>query len=258
MFGHFIWYAGLTLELMILVRASWTHLYTRFPIFYAYLACVFVSSSWLLVPYAASLRLYEQNFWAFEAVTILMGCGVLVEIMHRTLEDYRGADRLARFLALLTFFVVFGWLLLSLAFHKNPVAIADWRNHVDALERDVRIVQAVFLGITMAVALYFRIELGRNLRGLILGFGTFVGVSVISQALSFYIGKQFLPVSEKLQPCAYLFALGVWLVALWQEDEVRSRPPNPGIDDGDYERMALQTRKKLREVRSRVMPAEGQ
>jgi hypothetical protein len=253
--GHIIWYAGMAIEGAIILRSLWTRNYLRFPIFYAYILCVLASSIMLLALWSHPLA-YGKAFWYWNAVTILLGYGVLVEIMHRTLIEYPGADRLARFVALTVFGAVFAGLLISSAFHFNPLAISDWTHHVNALERDLRIVQAVFLTITLAVALHYRIELGRSVNGLILGFGTYVGVSVISTAFGFYIGKSFEPIARELQPIAYLFALGVWLVALWQIVEARSKPPNPQFE-ADYRKMATATRRKLHALRSRFMPVEG-
>jgi|HubBroStandDraft_3_1064219.scaffolds.fasta_scaffold130859_2 hypothetical protein len=253
--GKFIWYGGIGLEAAILLRSLWTSSYLRFPIFYTYMACVFASSVTLLTLDPNS-EAYAKSFWYWNAVTILLGYGVLVEIMHRTLVDYPGADRLARFLAIAVFFGVVGGLLLSSALHYNPIAIANWTHHVNALERDLRIVQAVFLTITLAVAIHYRIALGRALAGLAFGFGFYVAVSVVSTALGYYYGKKFEPIAKELQPIGYLISLGIWLAALWQTVKVRSKPPNPQVED-DYRRVVAMTREKLREVRSRFMPLES-
>jgi hypothetical protein len=258
MLANSIWIAGLVLELAILLRSLWTRLYLRFPIFYAYLFAVFASSVSLWVIHAEGPKQYAKAYWSWEVVTILLGYGVVMEIMHRTLEDYRGADRLARFLALAMFAVIFGGLTMSLVVHKNPIAISDWAHHFDALERDLRIVQLVFLLITMAVALYYRIELRRNLNGLMLGFGTYIAVSVLSMASRFYFGARFDPIFSELQPVAYLFALGTWVVALWDAVTVRTKSPGPDSDaTDDYQKTAAETRKKLKDVRSRFLTAEN-
>jgi len=253
--GYSIWYGGIALELAIVLRSLWTRNYLRFPIFYTYMACVLASSVTMLALDSGSSA-YQKAFWYWNAVTILLGYGVLVEIMHRTLVDYPGADRFARFLALTMFVVVVGGLVISWALHYNPVKIPDWTMHVNALERDLRIVQAVFLTITLAVALHYRIELGRGLGGVTLGFGTYVGVSVISTAVGYRLGARFQPIAAELQPVAYLFALSVWLVALWQRVTDRAKPPNPQFE-GDYRKIVAMTREKLREVRSRFIPLES-
>jgi hypothetical protein len=256
MLAKSIWIVGLAIEMAILLRALWTRLYLRFPIFYGYLFSVFASSVSLWVLYDRSYYRYHQWYWYWQGIMILLGYGVVVEIMHKALEDYRGADRLALFLAGVMFVLFFGAIAFSLVTHTHPLAIADWRSHADAIERDLRIVQASFLFLTVAVALYFRIELGRNLKGLVLGFGAFVGVSVIATAFSYYFGEKFAPIFKELQPVAYLFSLCVWLVALWESVTVTNKPPKPPADE-DYEKIAGETRKKLREVRSRLSMAEN-
>src|ERR1700722_19265491 len=110
-----IWIAGLAIELVILLRALWTRLYLRFPIFYGYLFCVFASSvaMWALYSPTSFSPTYAKFYWYSQGISILLGYGVVVEIMHRALEDYRGADRLALFLSGVMFVVFFGALLFS-------------------------------------------------------------------------------------------------------------------------------------------------
>ncbi len=253
--GKFIWYGGIGFEAAILLRSLWTRNYQRFPIFYTYMACVLANSVTLLAINPNSIA-YRNAYWYWNAVTVLLGYGVLVEIMHRTLIEYPGADRVARAMALIVFATCIGGLLVSSALHHNPITIPDWTMHVNALERDLRIVQAVFLTITLAVALHYRIELGRALGGLTLGFGSFVAVSIISTALGYQIGPRFQPIAEELQPIGYLFALSVWLIAFWGTVKVQSKPPNPKLED-DYRKILAMTREKLREVRSRFIPLES-
>lgn len=256
MLARSIWIIGIALELAIIGRALWTRLYLRFPIFYTYITYVFATSVGLWILYSHP-DLYRKFYWRLEGVSILLGYGVLVEIMHRSLEGYPGADRIAQLVAFGMFLLIFGGLALSLLLDKNPLAIVEWKQHAgDALQRDLRFVQAVYLAITLVVSLYFRIELGRNLRGLILGFGVYIGVSILSPEFRYFLGERFEPIFAELQPVAYLFTLGVWLVALWEYATVRTKPPNSGNPD-DYQNNVKRTRNKLRDVRSRFLPVEG-
>ena len=91
-------------------------------------------------------------------------------------------------------------------------------------------------------------DLGKNLKGLILGFGAYVGISVMILALLPALGSRFEILSERLRSGSYLFALLVWTVALW------SYAPNPPArrsrgSGPDYDQFAGETREKLEGLR---------
>ena len=70
---------------------------------------------------------------------------------------------------------------------------------IDGFDRDLRIVQAIFLGIVAVLALHYGIELGRNVRGLALGMGLYVAVSLANMALTVVYGKSNeLPIIEQI------------------------------------------------------------
>jgi hypothetical protein len=116
------------------------------------------------------------------------------------------------------------------------------------MERDLRTVQAIFLATILAVVFYYGIGLGKNLKGLIFGFGIYVGTSLMTLALLSVLGHPFEGISERLRSGSYLFALAVWTVALW------SYAPNPEVErfgaiGPDYDQLAGETREKLEALR---------
>jgi hypothetical protein len=256
MFGYSIWIAGLVLELAILSRALATRMYAHFPIFYSYIFCVFASSATLWHFYRTNDRVYTKLFWTFEFITLMIGYGVVLEIMHHAFKDYPGADRFARYAGLGAFAAIFLWLGISAALHKLPIEITALGRRIDGFERDLRIVQAIFLGIVAVLAVHYGIELGKNVRGLALGMGFFISVCIVNMALRVVFNDRYQPIFGELQSAAYVFSLSVWLVALWSHAEVKSSPRKPGMES-DYQKMVEGTREKLRAIRSRFLPAVG-
>jgi hypothetical protein len=242
-FSLILWWAGLSLEPVILARSLRTRTFKNYPIFYLYIACVFVVSAGL---YMASLRnsaIYAQWYWPTQLVTLVIGYGVILDVLQKALSSFPGAERVARALGFGIFFVIFFWLAAHFAW--NP----DWSigQATSRLERDLRLVEALFLATIIAAVRYYRIHLGRNLKGLTVGMGIYVAVSLVTLALFTFIGHRFDSAWKVLQSGSYLVALAVWTGALW------SYAPNPAVTanhiDGDYESLAEHTRTRLRALR---------
>jgi hypothetical protein len=250
MLVYAIWISGLAMELAILLRALASRMYLHFPIFYSYILCVFASSASLWPVYARSLELYHRLFWYSEFITLIMGYGVVLEITHHAFKDYPGADRFARYAGIGAFAAIFGWFGISAALHKIPMEVTALGRRVDGFDRDLRIVQAIFLGIVAVLAVHYGIELSKNVRGLAVGMGLFVAVTLVTMALSVVYGKSYKPVIlGELVSTSYDRSLGVWLVALWSYAEVKNPPPSSGMKS-DYRNMVERTREKLRAIRS--------
>jgi hypothetical protein len=235
---------GLMLEFVILLRGLRARMITKYPYFYGYLLCVFGVSAALYVCYRTSPLVYLQWYWRTQFATLVAGCGVILEILERALDSYAGARRFLRGLCLVVISAVVAYGAAKLAWGatgSNVVTFAD-------MERDLRAVQAIFLATILVVVFYYRISLGRNSKGLILGLGTYVGVSLMTMAVLAVFGHRFEKISGPLQSGAYLFALVVWTACLW------SYAPNPVPArsvriEPDYDRLAGETREKLEALR---------
>ena len=239
-----MWLMGLALEVVILLRGLRAGMITKYPCFYAYICCVFGVSAGLYVGSRVSPEFYQRWYWPTQYVTLVLGCGVILEILEDSLESYAGARRFLRTLCI-------GVVAAAVCYFGVRATSGSLFSNVtsDLLERDLRAVQAVFLAIMLIVVFHYRISLGRNAKGLILGLGTYVGISLMTLAIFAVFGSSYKDISAVLQSGSYLFALLVWILALW------SYAPNPVTDrtsrgDPDYEQLAGETREKLEALRS--------
>jgi hypothetical protein len=122
------------------------------------------------------------------------------------------------------------------------------------LERDLRVIEALLLATVLAIVFYYRIELGRNVTGMILGFGAYVGVSLTTLALRSFLGPRFDTAWGLLQSASFVFGTAVWTVALWSYSP-NPKPPTTGRGgrgDGGYDALVRGTRAKLDSVRSNL------
>jgi len=83
------------------------------------------------------------------------------------------------------------------------------------LERDVRFVQIAGILILAAIVLLYRIPMSRNLKGIILGYGLYLGLVVTNLTFLGVFGERVQFVVTRVQAASYFIALLVWTIALW-------------------------------------------
>ena len=252
MWSLMVWRAGLALLLAILIRGLQTKTILKFPFFYAYALSVlagdlFVYATWKWMAIARP-EAYQQSYWVAQFLTLLIGCGIVLEIFRHILTPYPGADKFATAVALSTFAVIF---CLALAYQLVAPSGGALRGTTFVLERDVRTVQAIFLFGILAVISYYRIPIGRNLKGMITGYGLYVVTSLFTLATRAYAGSRFNNAWNLIQPFSFDLSMTIWLVALW------SYQPNPAPDpavplEEDYEALARRTKRTLASMRSHL------
>jgi hypothetical protein len=114
------------------------------------------------------------------------------------------------------------------------------------MERALRGVQAATIAALVALFLLYSIPFGRNLRGILLGYGLFVGERVICLT---FVSLQSHNFWFYAYSASYIGALGLWIAYLW------SYQPNPqpragGTDlDDEYRRIATATQRWLQGMR---------
>jgi hypothetical protein len=246
---QFLWWGGIVLEGFLLVRCARGKLYREYPGFCSYIAVVFLSSV-LRYSVRQNPSTYALVYWYSQVASLVAGYVVILEIYKRALKDYPGAARMAQTLLMAIFvLVVIKAIFLS-------VGSTGWSivRTYEELEHDLRIVQATVLIAILGLLAYYRIPLGRNLKGILLGFGIFVGVSVTILTLRFGFGDNLPLVYPYLPPFTYFAVLVIWCGALWSYDANPVPETKPGLER-DYQSLALGTRRLLTNARTHLTRA---
>jgi hypothetical protein len=241
-----LWIAGIALELVILFRFLKYRLFAHYPFFFAYMAIVCFFSIALSPIYQYHHALYPQFYWMSEFLSLLAGFAVLFEIVHKSFQQYPGARKFATTVLVMMFAILCGYFVFRLAPHSAP-------NHegFSSLERDFRTVQALTLGGVLVVISYYRIGVGRNLLGIMVGLGLYVGSTILSHELRSHAGPAFNAEWDTIQPYTYFFSLLIWTFALWSYAPAAAPEMPPEIDDG-YEAFARQTQHALGAMKAAV------
>lgn len=246
MLDLYVWRLGILLQTLLLFRGCWAGNLKRFPYFYVYIASGLLDAIVAYYIFATRRPSFHQFYWLGEFVTLFFGCGLILEIFKHVLAPYPGAEHFARNLCLTTFGLIFLFGLVS--------SFASWiqpaNSEID-LERDVRTAQILFFFAILAVISYYGIELGRNMRGMIFGYGLYLGASLVTLALRSYLGLRFDATWNLFEPLSFDVSLFLWLVSLWS---YHSNPiPDYGISlEADYEALASRTKQVLGSMRSHI------
>ena len=234
-----VWWTCILLE-AILVLHSIPAMLKRFPVFYGYIACVLLRDVSAIPIYKMWPGLYGPFYWSTAFVTAILGYALILEIYSRSLAKFPGVMRLIRAVLVgLLFLVAMRAFAELFGGAANPLA-----SSAALLERDLRTLQAILLGVLLGILSFYRIPIGKNLRGIVVGYTLYVGVRVIELTAYTESGKAVGIFVSKLEPVIYLTCLGLWAVALW------SRTPEPIADtvcsiQQDYDLLMRQTRTQL-------------
>jgi len=244
MIDQLVWWACISLEAVLLLR-SVPSMFKRFPIFYCYIACVLLKDISAIPVYKTFPGTYASFYWTTTILTAILGYGVILEIYGRSLERFAGVARFVRI-------VLLGMLILVAAraslefFGASPTPLAS---SAALLERDLRTLQAILLAALLAIFTFYRIPIGKNLRGIMLGYTLYIGVRVLELTAYTQLSKVDGVFVSKIEPVSYLICLGIWTGALW------SRSPEPKMEVAsnigrDYDQLAELTRNKLLRARA--------
>jgi len=250
MLGLTIWWSGIALESFLLVRGFASGLWARYPVFYAYISFVWLQSLLRFSIFHLRPQQYEPVYWITEWLGILIGCGVVFEIYRVALAAYPGTARMAR--NLLGFVFVLAFTKAFVDTWNDP----QWWLIATAmdLERLLRTMQGLAILALVVLFLFYAIPFGRNLRGIFLGYGVFVGLSVIQLTFVADSSSRFQSFWWYASPGSYFIVLGLWMVHLW------SYLPNPEPKgavrlEEQYQRVAAATAQRLREARGYLAKA---
>lgn len=242
------WWITNALEGLLLFRALRGGFFWKYAVFCLYVSYVLSESLLRFYFYVFRPELYSTVYWTSQFVSVTVGYGVIWEIFRQALANYPGAARVARTCLLTILILVVSKVLLNAL--SGPV-FSPANTYAD-LERYLRVVQAALLLTIVGLLAYYAIPIGRNVKGMILGYGFFLGMTVMHLALRSYLGVVFQPVWQHLGWVSYSVALVIWCSTLWSYHP--SPQPSPEVElERDQERLALRTAKLLTQARANLV-----
>ena len=244
MFHQLVWSLCIATEAALLARVARTGMFKRFPVFFLYVACVLAKDLFSIPIYSHLPSLYAAFYYTAELILAAIGYGILVEIYRRSLEHYPGV---ARFFTIF-FAVVFLAVIIGVGVGSS---VSPFARVVAGLEQDLRQSQAIMLCCLLVLLMYYRIPVGKNLRGLVTGYSLLVGSQVITLTLALRPWTGVSAFMREAEPAFYVLSLLIWLVTLWTP-QPEIVPAVPCAIERDYERLAVATRTMLLRARAQL------
>jgi len=245
MLDYSLWFATILLELVLLWRSLRGDYFKRYPIFYSYISFVFLQSAARFTVYHLKPDWYGSVYWFTEFVAIIAGCSVVFEFCRLGLKSYPGVARMARAGLIAAFLVTFSKVFFTTAQGAEGFAPAL----TFLLERDIRFVQIVATTILTVIVLIYRIPLSRNLKGIILGYGFYLGTVVTNLTFLGLFGERIQSAASRIQAASYLATLLIWTVALWSY-ELATNPAR--TEARSYSAICEETTEQLAQSKSAV------
>src|SRR5690348_1054975 len=244
MFNELVWSLCIATEAALLVRAARTGMFKRFPVFFLYVACVLAKDLLSIPIYDHLPSVYPTFYYTAELILAAIGYGILVEIYRQSLKHYPGVNRLfTNFFAMVFLVIVIGVSVGSSASSFGRV--------VAELEQDLRQSQAILLCFLLTLFMYYRVAVGKNLRGLVTGYSLLVSTEVMMLALALRPRTGLSAFMRAAEPVFYALSLLIWLAALWNP-QPETAPAVPCGIERDYERLAAATRTMLARARAQL------
>jgi hypothetical protein len=233
-----IWYTATLFEATLLYRGLKAGLLRKYPLFYSYIFVVFAAEILRIVTFRLANDSYTVTYWPTQFIALLFGSAVMFEVYRKGLVSYPGTARIARNIL----FLVFALLLAKSIVLTSAGNVWAWVSETPfELERDLRIVQALAIASLVAIFLIYSIPVGRNLKGILIGYGLFVASGVIQLTLASKFLSAIQTAWSYAQPLTYILVLGIWISALWSYQPAKERidKAEPPVD---YEFLASSTR----------------
>lgn len=242
-------YLCMICEAVILFRALRGRFYGRFPIFFSYIGFVLLQSMVRGVVRSEYPQNYAATYWCTEFLGVFAGSAIVFEFYKVALAGFPGVAKLARNALLFVSSLAVGKVILTAAQGSS-----GWSGSLTIqLERDMRFVQIAAVAALVSLFAVYSIPAGRNLLGIVVGYGLYLGISVVNLTYLDHFREAVLTFARMTQSVSYLLALVLWTLALWSDHSVVS--PSADVVNLGYPTLRAGTAKKLAGTRVAVQNA---
>jgi len=204
------------LELALIWRATRGRFLSRFPLFYSYISYMLISGVIVTGLYLWAPASYPSGAWFRLVLSLVVEFAVVVEISDHIFNPYPAIRLLGRVLIIslcATFFILY--IFPSLA-EARPTS----HTILDLVKR-ASLTKAVIIIALLGAARSYRLALGLNISGMMLGFSAYLAVNVANFALAEHYGPALYSRTFSIVgPLSYTLALLIWTVRLWRYEPV--------------------------------------
>jgi len=246
---------GTVLEVCLVWRLLRTGLVLTYPYFSFYLFCVVLRTAALHAVQWYGIDkippdVYASYYWNTETIGVALRCLIVWELFRHAFPSGSPLNKIASkgfgVIAFGLFIFAVGAVGTLWGYHSY----ASFRSVHPALDRSFGLAQSVFILSILLTARSYGIQLGRNLWGIAVGFGAWISLSTLNNAI-IDLTHSFYPYLQFLRPLSFVGLLAVWTWALWQASPspYLSERPIPVADLHTWTENWNRTQSSLRRVK---------
>lgn len=215
--------AAILLQGLLLVRLWRCGAASRYPHLAVFVLYRFLGDAILFPIYLYKTEWFAVSYWRLETITLTLQFLINWEFF-RGVFPRRSALYAVAWKTLLVIEVITVPAIIALSWNQALSLQQLVRLQLSPLvEQYLCLAQAILLLAPVAAALYYRVPMGRNLRGLALGFGVFLLARSVNFA-SLQVFPGFALYWRWLTPATFIAMIAIWLWAFWNY----SPRPQPG------------------------------
>jgi hypothetical protein len=207
---------GVGLEAALIARALVTGITQKFPILYSYIAFVLCCEGIGALTFFFFRVHYANVMWFYWVARTLAEFGVLVGVSDSIFKPYPTIRFIGRLIvgATCVAFVLLFAIPLDWNPQPSPVVFLN-------LEKFSALTKGVAIFGLLASARSYRIPLGRNAGGILLGLAAYQTVSMANFAAAGQFGRTiYADILSWLAPLSFGICLIIWTFTLWNPDPV--------------------------------------
>ena len=197
--------------LATVVRAVQGRILFRLWLFYSYLIYCLTTGVVTIGVYYLAPGSYASVFWFVFLTTVIAEFAVLVQVADYIFDPYPAIRQVGCFLTV-SVCVMFT------ALYIGPSLLEPAPRSLAILNLVLRssVAKAAIVIVLLGVARYFRIPLGKNIAGIMLGFSIYLALNTANFALAETYGRsQYSRTFAAVGPLTQTLTFLVWAVALW-------------------------------------------
>jgi hypothetical protein len=236
--------------ILLVARAFPSRLIRVYGYFYMYLASIMCQNIFIRISggFASGPNQFAFERWALEFGTAVIGFGLIWEVYRQALAPYAGVRVMTRFVIL----TVFAAMLVKAYVALKGSSIKRLMPTTLQIEANLRVVQVILLIALLSLIFYYGIQLGRNLRYLLIGYAGYIGADLLTVALvanHFTIGGGVQMSRSLLIQFEYCVTLMIWCVGMWS---CYREPVVITELQADYEHLSRQTARAVGRIRDHI------
>jgi hypothetical protein len=209
--GIVVGFINLVLLAVLLWQTGRSGRMAHLPFLYTYLMYVLLGTALGFVVYWVWPTEHASFYWLYFVLSILVEFVVLLEISDHIFQPFPAIRNLGRFLTILLSAALGLTYILP-----EIVSSSGMRPALFDFALRASLTKAVVLLALFFASRHFKLKLGKNVAGLMLGFSIYIGVNIANFACVEKFGDVYASVLWFMSPMAYTLCLLVWTGALWE------------------------------------------